>query len=133
MLSKWVFRPNLGKNSGRTWAAIPEHLGKDSGPPGQRSRDWRGADGKVGGCGAEKSSASNTNCPATTARGPEFHERAPVRSIQELAGHSDLKTTQRYMHLTPAALEGAIRLLNQPSPRFGGAGDRGRGEIVETV
>jgi integrase len=64
---------------------------------------------------------------------------APVRAIQELAGHSDLKTTQRYMHLTPAALEGAIRLLairllEQPSPIFVGVtDDRGRGDIVETV
>jgi integrase len=33
---------------------------------------------------------------------------APARAIQELAGHEDLRTTQRYMHLTPAALEGAI-------------------------
>ena len=37
---------------------------------------------------------------------------APARAIQDLAGHQDLTTTQRYMHLSPAALEGAIRLLD---------------------
>jgi integrase len=58
---------------------------------------------------------------------------APVRSIQELAGHTDLQTTQRYMHLTPAALEGAIRLLDQPAPRFRGSAEPNRGDIVETV
>jgi integrase len=41
---------------------------------------------------------------------------APVRAIQELAGHKDITTTQRYMHLSPAAVEGAVRLLEQPSP-----------------
>jgi integrase len=39
---------------------------------------------------------------------------APARAIQELAGHQDLATTQRYMHLSPAAVEGAIRLLDSP-------------------
>jgi hypothetical protein len=33
---------------------------------------------------------------------------APARAIQELAGHRDLATTQRYMHLSPSALDEAI-------------------------
>jgi len=37
---------------------------------------------------------------------------APARAIQELAGHQDLTTTQRYMHLSRTAIEGAIRLLD---------------------
>jgi hypothetical protein len=49
-----------------------------------------------------------------------------ARAIQELAGHRDLVTTQRYMHLSPAAVEGAIRLLDQhPAPPPDG-------DIVET-
>ena len=45
---------------------------------------------------------------------------APARAIQELAVHRDLSTTQRYMHLSPAALDSAIRLLDCPGvlPRF---------------
>ena len=50
----------------------------------------------------------------------------PTRAIQKLAGHKNLSTTQRYMHLSPAALEGAIRLLDEPPPRYG------TGEIAET-
>jgi len=38
---------------------------------------------------------------------------APARAIQELAGHKDLAATQRCMHLSPAAIEGAIRLLDR--------------------
>jgi len=54
---------------------------------------------------------------------------APARAIQELAGHQDLTTTQRYMHLSPAAIEGGIRLLDLPKNArergdFGGGGRR---------
>src|SRR5436190_20439429 len=35
---------------------------------------------------------------------------------QELAGHRDLSTTQRYMHVSPAAVENAIRLLDSTVP-----------------
>ncbi len=47
---------------------------------------------------------------------------APGKAIQELAGHEDLKTTMRYMHLSPAARESAIRLLDgrpEIAPIFG--------------
>lgn len=51
---------------------------------------------------------------------------APARAIQELAGHQDLTTTQRYMHLSPSAIEGAIRLLDR-APAV-----PSRGDILET-
>ena len=50
---------------------------------------------------------------------------APARAIQALAGHQDLATTQRYMHLSPAALDAAIRLLE--------TGTEFRGEIMEAA
>jgi hypothetical protein len=51
---------------------------------------------------------------------------APARAIQELAGHQDLGTTQRYMHLSPSAIESAIQLLDRHP------GGRNFGDIVET-
>ena len=41
---------------------------------------------------------------------------AKAIQVMELAGHTDLKTTQRYMHLSPAMKDSAIRLLEQPIP-----------------
>ncbi len=40
---------------------------------------------------------------------------APVKVIQELAGHKRLETTLRYRHLTPRAREDAISLLEARS------------------
>lgn len=37
---------------------------------------------------------------------------APIGVIRELAGHTDVKTTLRYMHLVPGATEDAIRMLD---------------------
>jgi hypothetical protein len=53
---------------------------------------------------------------------------APPRAIQELAGHRELGMTQRYMHLSPAALDAAIRLLAQPLAlqKFGDLVEAGR-------
>jgi integrase len=41
---------------------------------------------------------------------------APPKAIQELAGHSTLSMTLRYMHLAPSVLRDAIALLNSGQP-----------------
>jgi site-specific recombinase XerD len=38
---------------------------------------------------------------------------APALAIKDLAGHTSLTTTMRYMHLSPAAKSAAIELLNK--------------------
>jgi integrase len=55
---------------------------------------------------------------------------APAKAIQELAGHQDLTTTLRYIHLSPAARDTAIRLLDG-RPAKGAA--LIFGDIVETT
>ena len=36
---------------------------------------------------------------------------ASLRDVQEILGHADLKMTQRYAHLSPAHLRGAVERL----------------------
>jgi integrase len=55
---------------------------------------------------------------------------APAKAIQELAGHENLMTTLRYMHLSPAARKSAIALLNERVEEGDPGGDFG--DIVET-
>jgi hypothetical protein len=58
---------------------------------------------------------------------------APARAIQKLAGHADLTMTQRYMHRTPAALDAAFRLLEEPNGAMIRRGSVQRvGDILET-
>lgn len=56
---------------------------------------------------------------------------APARVIQELAGHRDLVTTQRHMHLSPNAINDAIRLLEAHGPLK--SRHTASGDIVETA
>jgi hypothetical protein len=51
----------------------------------------------------------------------------PMRAVQELVGHQDLTMTQRYSHLSPAALVDTIRLLESR------VAQPGRGDILETA
>jgi len=44
---------------------------------------------------------------------------ATMKAVQGLAGHASLTTTQRYMHLSPAAKASAIGLLEPDLPRPG--------------
>lgn len=57
-------------------------------------------------------------------------EGAPPKAIQELAGHRHLSTTMRYMHLTPAARESAIQLLDKARKS---EKNEARGDGVETA
>src|SRR5437868_15472457 len=56
---------------------------------------------------------------------------APAKAIQELAGHADLSTTMRYMHLSPASLNQAIRLLEQAVAADSRTATNARGETGE--
>jgi hypothetical protein len=75
---------------------------------------------------AESTTASTRNILRHTFRSHSTMRGAPARAIQELAGHQDLGTTQRYMHLSPSASVAAIRLLDSPNVVAG------CGDIVET-
>ena len=56
---------------------------------------------------------------------------ATVKSIQELAGHQHLSMTQRYMHLSPAARESAIKLLDTPAEKVGDGLETGASETPQ--
>lgn len=76
--------------------------------PGHALRDWLEAAQRRAGLRVMGSlhKLRHTFCSHLAMRG------APVKAIQELAGHESLTTTLRYMHLSPSARDQAIALLN---------------------
>jgi hypothetical protein len=60
-------------------------------------------------------SATATGCVTRSARISRCRARTGESDSGSLAGHQDLLTTQRYMHLSVAAIEGGIRLLEPPT------------------
>ncbi len=77
--------------------------------PGHALRDWLEAAQRRAGLRVMGSlhKLRHTFCSHLAMRG------APVKAIQELAGHESLTTTLRYMHLSPGARDQAIALLNE--------------------
>jgi integrase len=75
-------------------------------------RSWMQRAQKQAGLGINKGQIHilrHTFCSHLAMRG------VPPRVIQELAGHADLTTTMRYMHLSKGSKEAAIAVLDQPA------------------
>lgn len=92
-------------------------LGQDDGTitPGHVLRDWLEAvqlRANLPVAGALHK-LRHTFCSHLAMRG------APVKAIQELAGHGDLSMTLKYMHLAPSALDAAVALLDDPKKSSG--------------
>jgi len=89
----------------------PRVLCKDDGQPLSRQSAWTRVRRavKLAGVPTGVHILRHTFCSHLAMQG------ASGKAIQELAGHVDLSMTQRYMHLSPAALDAAIRLLEEPA------------------
>lgn len=109
----------------------------------ERTRDdaqrWatatRTADQTIGGGPQRASASTERGCALSEQRRADDQaDRADAgQASGSLAGHQDLSMTQRYMHLSPAALDAAIRLLEQPNgPTQRGGSLQDFGDVVET-
>ncbi|RJO73119.1 MAG: site-specific integrase [Myxococcales bacterium] len=60
---------------------------------------------------------------------------AHIRAVQDLLGHSDIRVTMRYAHLSPDVARDAVQLLNSAAP-FGhylGTNDRPKLQVIENT
>jgi integrase len=58
----------------------------------------------------------------------------PITTLKELAGHSDVRTTMRYVHTAPRALQAGIALLNANLTQTEGYGvDPAKDPLAQTV
>ena len=61
--------------------------------------------------------------------------RAPAIAIKKLAGHANVQTTMRYLHLSPTEKGRAIALLDEAVPQSANGtlaahGKEGNGQVV---
>ncbi len=96
--------------SGWTWEVVRAAVRRATKRAGLREISWH--------------TLRHTFCSHLAMRG------VSAKAIQELAGHTDLKTTQRYMHLAPRVLEDAIHALEQPAPWQNRGKDPNGGNVV---
>jgi integrase len=122
-----VWKGQIGSPTGGRLRYVPAHRSACRGTSGSSSSAWtvgpmsrRRRTSDPGFCSGVFSPGSAENKPLQQRLHMLRHtfcshlamRGAPARAIQERAGHRDLSTTRRYMQLSPAALDSAIRLLD---------------------
>lgn len=85
-------------------AALPDRLA--GGVHFDTLSDWFAVDAKAAGIGGSLHRLRHTFCSHLSMAG------VSLRRIQLLAGHSDLKQTERYAHLAPSKADDAVGLLD---------------------
>ena len=104
---RWDDRPVGGGDPPAAASAGPRVLCKDDGTPITRQGAWS----RVRYAAKRAKVPTGVHILRHTFCSHLAMQGAPMRGVQELVGHQSLAMTQRYSHLTPAALEATIRLL----------------------
>jgi integrase len=89
------------------WGVLDKMLCKDDGTPITRQGAWS----RVRYAAKRAKVPTGVHILRHTFCSHLAMQGAPMRGVQELVGHQSLAMTQRYSHLSPAALDATIRLL----------------------